>query len=87
MKNPGGRPRKSYDEVTAQTRKRRAEEDNTGRGVNQVLMACYYKLKDEGREHDAQAIKKMRISEVDGSTRETGCYSNVEALALLLDCR
>ena len=77
----------SYDDVTAQIRKGRAEEDNTDRGVNQVLMACYYKLKDEGREHDAQAIKKMRISEVDGSTRETGCYSNVEALALLLDCR
>lgn len=87
VKNGGGRPRKSFEDVSYQTRKRRSKEDNMGRGVDQVLLACYFKLKEEGRVQDAQIIKKMRIWKVDGSTKETECYSSVEALAIILDCR
>ena len=50
-------------------------------------MQSYYKLKDEGRELDAQIIKRMMKSEKDGSCIYTEYYSSTEALSLLLDCR
>ena len=82
-----GRPRKSFEDASSKTQKKQAEKDNSDKSLHQVLMQSYYKLKDEGRELDAQIIKKMMKSEKDGSCIQTECYSCTEALALLLDCR
>ena len=53
-----GRPKKSFEDASSKTQKKQAEKDNSDKSLLQVLMQSYYKLKDEGRERDAQIIKK-----------------------------
>ena len=79
-----GRPRKSFEAATRNTKRKIVEEDNAGKGLNQLLMSSYIKLKDEGRHEDAKQVLRMMNTDQDGATSST---TPAEALALLLDCR
>ena len=82
----GGRPSIPFDDCTPQSKKRKAEKNNEGKGLNEILMQSYYKLKEEGRIEDAKAIKKILEADEDGAAASSAQYSSKEALALLLDC-
>ena len=61
VRSRGGRPRKSFEGATSWNKKRRAEEGNAEKILEQVFMAYYYKLKEEGREQDPQVLKNENL--------------------------
>ena len=69
-------------ESTPRAKKRRVKEDWAGKGLEQILLATFYKLKDMGRNKDAKQVLKMLQTD-----KEASGGSPAEALALLLDCQ
>ena len=86
-----GAPSKSFEDLSIRSKKRRLSEITEKLGVtNEILFhALILNLNKKGQIKDAQVLKHLMESKIDGSCN-ISCsksYSAEEALTLMLDCR